>query len=120
MNDIQTTEDIRQMVDSFYEKVNQDKLLSPVFNDFAKVDWESHLPKMYAFWNFLILGIPGYQGKPFPPHALLPVSTDHFNAWLELFQKNIDEQFFGPHAEMAKAKAQNIATTFQYKLGMIQ
>lgn len=120
MKDIQTPEDIKLMVDSFYEKVNRDELLSPIFNDFANVDWQHHLPKMYAFWSFVILGIQGYQGRPFPPHALLPVNSEHFNKWLELFQKNIDEQFSGINAEITKEKARNIALTFQYRLGILQ
>lgn len=116
--DIETEEDIQLMVNTFYEKVNQDKLLSPIFNDIAKVDWEHHLPKMYQFWNFVILGITGYRGQPFPIHAVLQIGNEHFNRWITIFKKNIDEHFSGPRAEMAKSKAENLSLTFQYKLGI--
>src|SRR5690606_13278699 len=112
-------EDIKKLVDGFYEKVNKDELLSPVFNDFARVDWPHHLPKMYGFWNFMVLGIPGYKGQPFPVHARLPVTAEHFGRWLDLFIKNTDEHFAGKNAELAKEKAGNIARVFQYKLGLL-
>lgn len=120
MKEIQTEEDIKTMVDTFYEKVNNDELLSPIFNDFAEVDWPHHLPKMYKFWNSLILGIPGYKGQPFPMHARLPIVQDHFNRWVELFVKNIDENFTGQNAEIAKEKANHIALMFQFKMGLIK
>lgn len=120
MKDIETEEDIQLMVNRFYDKVNHDTLLSPVFNDFAGVNWDDHLPKMYLFWNAMILGKPGYNGKPFPPHAALPIHTEHFSRWLDLFIKNIDEKFSGANAEMTKEKARNIAGVFQYKLGILK
>ncbi|MDX5396941.1 MAG: group III truncated hemoglobin, partial [Hymenobacteraceae bacterium] len=49
--DILAQEDIIKLVDTFYEKVNQDELLAPVFNDFAAVNWQTHLPVMYDFWG---------------------------------------------------------------------
>ncbi len=118
--DITTEADVRHMVDTFYDKVNGDALLSPVFNDFAEVDWSRHLPVMYAFWNSLILGIPGYKGAPFPKHIGLPVSRDHFDRWLQLFRANIDEHFSGPNTDLAKVRAENIAQVFQYKMGLIR
>lgn len=118
--DILNENDVEIMVNTFYDKVNQDQLLSPVFNDVAQVDWPHHLPKMYQFWNFIILGIPGYKGQPYPMHAKLPVRTEHFTRWLEIFKINIDEHFSGSNAELAKEKAGNIAGVFQYKMGLIK
>ncbi len=120
LNDITTEDDVRTMVDTFYDKVNKDELLSPVFNDFAAVDWSRHLPVMYAFWNSLILGIPGYRGAPFPKHIELPISREHFERWLHLFRENIDEHFAGANADLAKLRAENIAQVFQYKMGLIR
>lgn len=119
MHDLITEEDIKKMVDEFYARVNKDPLLSPVFNDYAGVDWDSHLPKMYKFWNSIVLGIPGYKGQPFPVHAKLPVHNEHFARWVRLFKENIDMNFEGPNAEQAKGRAEYIATIFQYKMGLI-
>lgn len=116
--DIATEEDIKLLVDTFYTKVNADVLLSPVFNEFAKIDWPKHLPIMYNFWNMVLLGKNGYTGQPFPKHLILPISGEHFNRWLQLFEQTIDELFIGEKAEEAKQRAMIIAQIFQYKMGI--
>jgi hemoglobin len=49
--DITVIKDIEYLVSKFYDKVNQDELLSEVFNVHAKTNWETHLPKMVKFWS---------------------------------------------------------------------
>jgi hemoglobin len=120
LNDITTTEDIKTLVDSFYEKVNLDSLLAPVFNDFAKVDWEKHLPVMYKFWGSLLLGTMDYKGQPFPKHLILPIKAEHFKRWIEVFIKTVNENFQGQKAEEAKQRARNIAMVFQHKMGLVE
>lgn len=117
--DIETPADIRVFVDSFYSKVNEDPLLSPIFNDYANVNWDNHLPKMYAFWDSILLGNAVYNGRPFPPHSTLPINAIHFDRWLQLFRINADELFEGPKKEEAKKRAENIAIIFQHKLGLL-
>ena len=119
-NDIQTTEDIKQLVDAFYEKVNADQLLAPVFNAHANVNWDAHLPKMYAFWGTQLIGTGNYSGRPFPPHMDLPIGKEHFAMWLTLFIETVDENFSGAVADIAKQKALNIAAVFQHKLEMLR
>ncbi len=119
MPDITTEADVRVLVDTFYEKVREDALLDPIFSDVAKVDWEHHLPKMYAFWNGMILGKPGYSGRPFPLHAVLPVGKEHFERWLELFKETIAENFEGEGADRARNAAASIAHTFATRMGLI-
>jgi len=118
--EIKTEADIKRLVDTFYAKVNRDPLLSPVFNDVAKVDWEKHLPTMYNFWGSLLLGKGNYSGRPFPPHAVLPIGNTHFERWLQLFSETVDELFSGLSAEMAKQRARNIAGVFRHKLGLTE
>jgi len=119
MRDIETEADVRLIVDEFYGAIREDALLNPIFTDVAQVDWAHHLPKMYAFWNGLILGIPGYAGAPFPPHTVLPVGLEHFSRWLELFQGTVDRHFTGPYAKRAKDAAGSIAHTFAMRMGLI-
>ncbi len=120
MKDIETEADVRQLVDEFYGKIRTDALLNPIFADVARVDWTRHLPKMYAFWNGMILGIPGYSGRPFPAHVNLPVSAAHFSLWLDLFKATVDEHFSGPGATRAKNAAASIAHTFALRMGLIE
>lgn len=116
--DITTEEDIKLLVDTFYASLNQHPLLAPIFNDFAKVDWPSHLPVMYSFWGSLLLDNVVYTGRPFPKHARLPIKQEHFTAWLNLFIKTVDDLFEGNKAEEAKQKAMNIARVFQMRMGL--
>ena len=120
LHDITTEADIKHLVDSFYDKVNQDALLSPVFNDHSKVDWEKHLPVMYQFWSTILLGTTSYSGQPFHKHAFLPVDQNHFAQWLYLFHETLTENFRGPIVEEAKLRAANIARIFLNKIRMVQ
>jgi hemoglobin len=81
--DISGEKDIKILVDSFYQKVDADEVLSPIFKEVAQVDWNEHLPVMYKFWSSLLFRSGTYQGQPWPKHAVLPVGAEHFNRWLE-------------------------------------
>lgn len=118
--DIRNEQDIIRLVDEFYKKVNADELLSPVFNDIAQVNWEHHLPRMYEFWNSLLLYTGSYKGSPFPKHEVLPITPQHFRRWLELFAETLTELFEGENTVIALNKAQNIALTFQAKMGLLE
>jgi hemoglobin len=99
--------------------VRADELLDPIFSDVSKVDWEHHLPKMYAFWNGMIMGKTGYNGRPFPLHAVLLVGKEHFERWLELFKETVNENFEGEGADRANNSAASIAHTFATRMGLI-
>lgn len=117
--DLQTEADIKLLVDTFYERVNQDELLSPVFNEVAQVNWPQHLLVMYAFWSSVLFGSMGYKGRPFPKHMRLPLTQEHFNRWLLLFTQAVDDLYSGPVASQAKQKAKSIAHIFQMKMGLL-
>ena len=117
MKDITSREDIILLVNSFYDKVNQDDLLKPIF---GHVDWPAHLPIMYNFWSSMLLGDQSYQGNPFQKHVHLAIDSSHFNRWLELFTQTVNENFAGFKAEEVKNRAQNIAGVFQHKMGLMK
>jgi hemoglobin len=122
MKDIQNKDDIKVLVDAFYAKVNEDELLSPIFNQIAKVNWEAHLPRMYQFWASLLLDANEYRGQPFDKHAEHSdhIHAKHFDRWILLFNQTIDELFEGEKAKLAKTRAQSIGAIFQYKLDFIR
>ncbi len=117
LTDIETPENIRLMVNSFYENVLQDEVLEPIFSQEID-DWEAHLPIMYRFWEKLLFGKDGYRRNPFQKHVNLPVSKEHFARWVKLFTQTIDENFYGPKADEAKRLATNIANSFQTRMGL--
>lgn len=113
--DISTLEDIRLLVDSFYDTVQKDTLIGGIFAGAIK-EWPHHLAKMYNFWQTVLLEAYTYQGSPFPPHAQLPVRQEHFDRWLELWGHTLDTHFSGPKAEEAKWRAQKMAVMFLSKI----
>ncbi len=112
--EIETFEDIVTLVDTFYQKIQVDPMLGPAFNDVAKIDWDTHLPRMYSFWETILFGKPGYKGNPAEVHSQLndkmkahgsELTLDHFDHWIALFQQTVDELFVGERAERAKKSA---------------
>jgi hemoglobin len=118
--EILSLSEIKQLVDSFYAKVKEDELLGPIFVEKIGDNWDEHLDKMYRFWETVLLNEHTYFGSPFPPHTQLPVQKQHFDKWLELFNKTIDEEFQGSKAMEAKSRAQKMAFMFQTKIDYLQ
>lgn len=117
---ILTVDDIRLLVDTFYDRIKTDALLGPVFNERIKEQWPVHLDKMYRFWQTILLEQHTYFGAPFPPHAQLPVDHTHFEAWLALFTITVDELFTGEKAAEAKWRAGKMAEMFQLKIAYLK
>lgn len=113
---ILTLDDVKRLVDVFYEKVRKDELLAPIFDERIQDRWPQHLERMYSFWQTVLLGEHTYYGAPFVPHATLPVEHEHFAQWLTLFFGTVDEMFEGPKAEEAKWRANRMAEMFEHKI----
>ena len=117
MRDIETKEDIVLMVDTFYQKVQQDELIGPIFNSrIAPEAWPAHLDRMYTFWTTILLNQPGYSGQPFEKHRDMPIDAAHFERWVNLFKTLIDSLFEGPIANEAKYRAELMGHLFLAKL----
>ena len=116
MKDILTLEDVKRLVDVFYEKVRANDMLAPVFNERIQNRWPEHLEKMYTFWQTILLEERTYFGSPFPAHAQPPVSHIHFEQWMQLFTQTVDELFAGEIAKEAKWRAGKMAEMFEYKI----
>ena len=113
MKDIISRTDIELLVNVFYEKVIADKQLRFIFEEMAKVNWATHLPAMYNFWENIILYTGNYEGNPLSLHKHLhhitPLTDAHFETWNKLFNCTIDELFEGPKATLAKQRAMSIS-----------
>ena len=114
--DILSIDDVRLLVNTFYDKVREDYLIGPIFNERIQDRWPQHLSKMYTFWQTVLLGEHTYYGTPFPPHAQLPVEKEHFERWLTLFEQTLEELFSGEIAKEAMWRANKMAEMFQYKI----
>jgi len=114
-SDITNIDDVQKLVNSFYGQVQHDELIGPIFNSIIS-DWTPHLNKMYGFWQTVLLGEHTYFGSPFPPHAKLPVSSEHFERWLSLWSGTVDSFFEGEKAEEAKWRGKAMADMFMAKI----
>jgi hemoglobin len=111
--DLDSPEEIAEMVRRFYADVTMDDLLGPMFNDVARVDWGEHLSKLTAFWRRALLDLPGYVGNPFRAHALVhdkrAFTPAHLERWLILFHETLELGWTGPNADRAAELADNVA-----------
>jgi hemoglobin len=81
---------IRALVDAFYQRVDSDPLLGPIFARELSGRWDAHLAKMTTFWSSLVLGSKQaskpYSGNVQEAHRPLDdIEPQHFARWLALF-----------------------------------
>ena len=115
MRDIETIDDIKLLVDTFYECVQADDLIGPIFNKVVENRWPQHLEKMYRFWQSILLHEPTYSGRPFPPHLKLDINHLHFDRWIRLFELTVNGLFQGSNATTAIERAKLMGALFQAK-----
>jgi hemoglobin len=120
MKDIESYEDIKKVIDEFYNRVQKDDLIGPVFLERIPGDWQLHLTIMYDFWYTVLFAKAAYRGQPFIKHATLPIHKEHFDRWIALFHQTIDELYTGKITEDAKQRAVKMSLLFEEKLKEIR
>ncbi|MBL4727037.1 MAG: group III truncated hemoglobin [Rhizobiaceae bacterium] len=83
---------ISRLVDTFYDRIRDDETLGPIFLDNVS-NWDVHMPKMKDFWSSVALHSSRYSGRPVPAHVKLlkDVEPRHFELWLALFEKTLED-----------------------------
>lgn len=122
-NDIEGRPDIERLVNAFYGRVRKDTVLGFIFDDIANVDWETHLPKMYAFWERVLFGTGDFRGNPMAAHARLTTQTEmgrvQFDHWVKLFHATIDDLFAGDRAGHLKRCAEDMANVIYSRINSV-
>jgi hemoglobin len=113
MREIENEADVHELVQTFYQKVMEDELISPFFK---RLNFEEHLPKMEFFWRFVLLDEPGYTTSVTDKHMHMRLKEEHFKRWILLFNQTLDELFIGEKVELAKQRAAIIGWTIQSKM----
>jgi len=109
-----TEANIRELVYAFYDRVRADALLGPVFDAVLEGRWDTHLPKMCAFWGSLVLGDKRYRGNVQQAHQPLEgVEPRHFSRWLHLFLDIVCERYEPAAAVRFMEPALRIAQSLQ-------
>ena len=111
--DITNEEDVKLLVDSFYEMVSNG---SSIDKYFSNTNWAHHKPRMYAFWEYVLLDKPAQIHGIYDTHNALDIKTEDFETWLKIFKTILDKCFEGPKANLAWQRAQIIAYTFNSKM----
>lgn len=123
MQDIENREDLEILLSKFYSKLLSDETINYIFTDIAKIDLESHLPKIIDFWNLSLFGKGDYSSNVMKIHldlsAVEKLNEKHFKTWLNNFYRTVDENFSGKNAEIIKTKALSIATVMQIKINKV-
>lgn len=115
-SDINSLQDVQLLVNEFYSKIREDELIGPIFEVIIKDHWPEHLQKMYRFWQTVLLDEHTYYGSPFLPHAQMPLTSIHFERWIQIFNTTVDHHFQGEKASKAKWQGQRMAEMFQSKI----
>jgi hemoglobin len=108
-----TPEHIKNLVTHFYQKIQCDKVLGPIFNGIAQVDWDHHIPLLCQFWNSIMLKTNEYHGNAYRKHVILGEKTQlteaHFARWLAIFQEEAFKYLPIQSAQLITEKACMIA-----------
>lgn len=117
MKKLTNRDDIKRLVNTFYEKIRANELLGPIFNThIAEHEWPAHLEKLTDFWETKIFGISSFKGNPTLKHIRVDqnlkqtMALEHFEEWVRLWFETVDELFTGARAERAKNAAQKMGT----------
>jgi hemoglobin len=116
MRDIAGRADLDELLTAFYSQALADPVLRPVFVDEMRLDLREHLPVIAAFWEQVLFRTGEYSGQTMDVHRRvhqrIPLTSTHFDRWLELFQASVDRLFTGPVTDQAKAHAARMAAVF--------
>jgi len=105
---------IRELVDAFYRRVDDDLLLGPIFARELDGRWDEHLAKMTTFWSSLVLGKKGYRGNVQEAHRPLgDIEPQHFARWLTLFLDTVNIRYEPAAAVQFMEPALRIAQSLQ-------
>lgn len=108
------------VVDAFYARVRTDAMLGPIF-DGAVHDWPAHLQRLRAFWSSVTLLSGAYKGQPMQAHfGLPPLSDEHFERWLALFEETLGAHCTPQQAEVFRVRARRIADSFRFGLASLR
>ena len=117
-------ENIQIMVRDFYAIILKDDVLGPFFikalgADLEKGKWPEHFQTLYDFWTLMMIGRPGYNGDPFPPHAFLGrLTRENFEHWLALFDDVVHRLYKQEIGDKFYKKATILAEQFIENLGI--
>lgn len=119
LKDIENRDDIKILIDTFYDGVLNDSIMRPVFEE-SLPHWEHHKTRVVGFWENWLFQSGTYDGgmmwKHSARHANHPMTTERFERWLAYWITTVDQLFHGKNAEFVKSKALEIGNVLHNRL----
>ncbi len=111
---------IRAVVDRFYAAAREDPVIGPVFKAAVPDErWRAHIETIIDFWTSMLLGSRRYEGRPLRKHLMLPNLEDaHFQRWLALFRRTVEELCPPAVAAFWADRAERIGNSFRISVRM--
>lgn len=119
--DLDTSEEIFEMVTRQYADVVQDDLLAPYFTFGPDhMDWQALIGNIADYWSHVLLYAPSYTIDTIehhrPIHDRAPFTPELFDRWLQIFHDTVDGGWSGPNAEIAKKRGTGMAWAMAQRL----
>lgn len=112
--DLDTSDEILELVTRQYADVVQDDLLAPYFTfGPGHLDWQAHIGAVADYWQHVLLLAPDYDIDVIEGHRHLhehsAFTPELFDRWLQIFVDSVDGGWSGPNASLAKKRATGMA-----------
>lgn len=112
--DLDSAEEILELVTRQYADIVQDDLLAPYFTGGPRhLDWQAHIRSVADYWQHVVLLTPDYDIDVLEGHRHLhdqnTFTPEIFDRWLQIFIDAVDGGWTGPNAELAKKRATGMA-----------
>ena len=119
--DLDSREEIFEMVTRQYAVVVQDDALAPYFTfDGGFPDWQALIAAVADFWDHVLLYAPDYPVDPIERHREVhdrrALTAEALDRWLEIFHETIDTGWSGPNANRAKKRGTGLAWAMAQRL----
>jgi len=122
--DLETREDIEQVLQAFYQQATQDILIGHFFTEVIKLDIQQHIPVIANFWEAILFGSRTYSKNVMEVHQhihqLSAIRKEHLDRWVYLFTQTVDHFYEGEKANLMKQRGASIATLMDIKLNYNQ
>ncbi|MFG0298079.1 MAG: group III truncated hemoglobin [Phycisphaerales bacterium JB047] len=110
-------DEIRVMVERFYEHARDDELLGPIFAERVE-DWDRHYDTMTRFWSSAVLRAGTYSGRPIEKHQIAGLTPQHFLNWVQRFTDTVVEEFGPERAAVFIDLGRRMAVSISSRIGV--
>jgi hemoglobin len=110
-------DEIRVMVERFYEHAREDELLGPIFAERVE-DWDAHYDTMTRFWSSAVLRAGTYSGRPIEKHRIDGLTVQHFVNWVGRFTQVVEREFGPERAAIFIDLSKRMAASIAMRIGI--